>query len=422
MRKIFFLVAIFFPLLSQAAMQPYPEKLGDFSRWGAFDDVYMKVYQDTYGESDTNSERQMPYESEILDRISQHGLKKRSAEEGDNYTQEEIDILSELGVPDLHEEDVTGQEEQVSTSRNFQNLYKYERDLLQLQNQLARKNGLTSIFENDSLADSPFDIAKDLRSIDKLLFGEKYEFQQPKEPSFLTYDTEKEFSLDPEDWQDQRKISLEEKFSSFSETKYGQQTDSLTGAIAGIVFKPLDKLLSVSSLVGESSSKGMFEHTGHSGTAQGGQGSGAGNQKVATPDKSDPLVYQVQTEDIGTGLNLAIEKLLESNCIETDAREERLKEKKQESESSSEEEVEDKYLATSNRLGLFFRCQDAQKADFLSDLKLIEEKADFDTEKNHFKNILPRLLNWNKDVRSFLNSTKKIREIFQKDFITKPQK
>jgi hypothetical protein len=401
-------------------MQPYPDRLGDFSRWEALDDMYLKIYHDTYGETNPNQIQSMLYESEILDRVGDHELKKRSFDPENTYVQEEARILSELGVPRIHQQDITGLEEQISTSRNFHNLYEYEGKLLEFQNKLARKNTLKSIFENDSLADSPFDIIKDLRRIDEIIFGEKYASQKPEEPSFLIVDPQTNFSFDPEEWQDQRKSFLESKFPQFSKTSYVQQIDSLTGAIAGIVLKPINTLLSVPSLVGESSTKGMFEHAGYSGTAQGGQGAGAREQKTSPSNTSEPLVYQVQTENIADRIDIAIEYLLQSNCIETDAREQRLQDKKE--NNSSEDISFNKYLETSNRIELFFRCQDAQKENFLSDLTLIREKSDFDAEKNHFQNIFSRLLNWNKDTRSFLDAVIDIREIFQKEFITKPQK
>lgn len=416
--KYLWMVAIlFFPLgITYGAMEQYPQKLGDFSSFGGFDDVYMRIYQDANEESDVHVESQSKYESEILDRVGQHNLRKRSRASDDTYTQQEIEILSSLGVIDIHKDgaDPTSSEEQVFISQILRGFYQYEQQLLQFQNDLARANGLRSIFENDSNADSPFDIIKDLRILDQLIFGEKYDSQKTKEPQFLVYNGEGALSMETEDWQDQRMEALQEK-GGFEKKEYSNHTNSLTGTIAGIVLKPLTKLLSY-SLVGGVSTKGMFEFSAHSGTSQDTSGAGGFTHALAPPDKTQTLSEKAQEEGIASGLNIAIEQLLESNCIETDARQERKK------ENGSDGTKEDPYLQQFNRVGLFIRCQDSRKADFLSDLQTIREKADFLAEKSHFEDILPRILNWNKDLKSYLTSAKEIHQIFKRDFIPKPQK
>ncbi|MCF7812714.1 hypothetical protein K9M59_03940 [Candidatus Gracilibacteria bacterium] len=354
----------------------------------------MKIYQDAHEESDFD-DAALPYGVEILNRIGQH-------ERGREFTQEERKTLSELSVPDVHQQSGKSLEQQIGTSRNIQNLYNYESRLLREENNLARRNGLRSMFANDTLSDSPFDLIQDLREIDALFFGEKYQTQKPDNPSFLTYGSgQTDFILEQENWQDQREGSLQEEFGGdFTDKEYDNFSDSLTGIIVGIVTKPIQKMTGY-PLVGGISTKGMFEFASHSGMSQDSTGSGAFGKKGSPPDKTEPLADQVESQDIAQELRRETEQLLESHCVETAQTERR---------------------DYQGKIETFFACEEFREDDFQRDLKQIQLDAEWNAATDPFLPLSEKMQQWNQDLKSYLKSAEEIHQIFKDDFEPKPQK
>jgi len=279
-KKIFLIFFLFCGITTHvSAIETYPEKIENFARFSKFKDVYKKIYNDMNNENET----------EILRRTSEHNqdILREFFEKENQFTQDELALYCGMNVPKISHDKKMTQVFQMRGSSLIKELCQTERNLLRQQNNLARKNTFRSLFSNDSLKDSPFDIIKDLRDIDNIFFGKKYREQKTDEPSFLKYEQKEDFNANQEDWQDQRKNGIG---SELSNTVYNtSHADSIVGNLAGLFEAPempLTKLENTSLMPGIATTKFM-EPAQPKGTT-GNPGETSQTTKSAATDKTQP--------------------------------------------------------------------------------------------------------------------------------------
>jgi len=261
---------LFISTTALAETNPYPDRWKQVQTFDDLQDVYLKIYKDTNYED----------EGIVLDRLKWHeGL----------FTKNELNAYRKLEAPQIGADEDFTWFEQLRTSDTLQWYFLYEKELLRLENDIDLRNWRETMFVNDSLADSPFDLIEDLHVIEKDLFGTKFEEQQLTPPLFIKYDEEqKDFLPETEDWQDGREETIQDMLKS---RKYNERDISFTGMLSGLK-KQMDKLLSHQLIRGKAAEQFMEPGTMK---ATSGDTYGAGIAGYAPPsaDSSPPEVETV---------------------------------------------------------------------------------------------------------------------------------
>ncbi len=414
MKKYFLLFFIFFfPSLSLAATELYPEKIDDFSKFETFRDVYKKIYADSDEEN----------QSEIIRRVLEHQgdiqeyfLKSKTQ----NLTQKDIADFCQLDVPQNEDQNTNAEDihlfnesafAQVNASIQIRNLCDYEQQLLRFQNNLSRKNIFRSLFSDDSLLDSPFDIIKDLHKIDDIFYGKKFQEQRPAEPKFLVYHTADGFQLDQESWQDQSVNGIGDNLNN-KNYDADSHASSIGGNLAGFFESPglsLVRLGSV-SLMASISSTAFFQPSSFQGTS--GEPGQTSNTVSTTPiDKTKPAVKSIGEESLGQDFEGVIDAVLNPDTCPA---------------ITNPDLQKSKNTGNFEDTNTFLICENVRQKLLDDTLRQLSEKAEFDAEDKHFgtegqTGTDKSLETWNKDLNSFLIQAKDIKDTFA-SFILKPQK
>ncbi len=415
MKKIYFLLftlTLFVPV-SYAGVELYPQKINNFSPldFSGLADVYKKIYEDANEED----------EDEVLRRVTEYlGLL------GEAFTQEEIETFCNINVPfiELSDKDLTipdirpqddfpdkrkiqastrGQDPFLETATKLQELCRYERLLLRLENNLSRRNTFRHLFSDDSLSNSPIDTITILQEIDNLFFGEKFEDQRPDPPTFLEYKQTNAFIYTPEFWQDQRPEAVnEEKEGALDKKDYGDFAFSIVGNIAGID-DILSNWLTQYSLVDGVTTKQFLEFPQSSGTSQKSSGSGS-YQIKSNQDTTVPEVELVAQEIVGPEYEGIINDILNASlCNEL-------------TDSDRREGLE-----TGDRTLVCQRERKQRVQNFIEDQRNIEkivENKSFGVDGTSYLDYT--FAQWNNNLEWLRSQAQKIREIYD-DFITRPQ-
>jgi len=397
MKKLIILSTIFLTTTCLAVTKIYPnilapEEEGGLATLDGLQDIYSRIYKDVHNEDVT----------EILNRVGQHGTGF-----GEDLTEKEKSILQELGVPNLSQRKMSSLDEQVKTSVSLAAIYKYEKDLLRLENNLARKNGLKSIFRNSTGIDSPFDIINDLHSIDKVLHGEKFEEQKPDNPFFLEYEKAQEeyqeegeydYVLEIEPWQDQREENLKEFFTDFINKKYSDPNTSLSGHLFWVKAMLLSKLVNI-SLVGTIANTGIFEPATEA-VHSGGSGMGIFPSNVSSPDKTPLESEKALEEQTGNKYAPFVQKLGEAMFLERN---------------------EFGGVDTSEVLYQSEEDETLEAKEFSTKLRDFKENSELEIEDKEERMLSKIIANFNEDLRSFLEQLREMNRIFKEDLLIKQQ-
>ena len=226
---------LFVSTTALAEAKPYPDRWKQVQTFDDLQHVYWKIYKDTNYED----------EETVLERLKWY--------EGD-FTKNELNAYRKLEAPQIGADENYTWFEQLRTSDTLQWYFLYEKELLRLEKDIDLRNWRETMFVNDSLADSPFDIIEDLHVIEKDIFGTKFEEQQFDPPLFIKYDEEQEdFLPETEDWQDGREETIQSMLKS---RKYNGRDISFTGMLAGLK-KQMDKLLSTQLIRGKAAEQWM---------------------------------------------------------------------------------------------------------------------------------------------------------------------
>ncbi|MCF7830910.1 hypothetical protein K9M41_02865 [Candidatus Gracilibacteria bacterium] len=397
MKKYLLLGTIFLTTTCFAVTKMYPDVLtpkdkeDGLATLQGLQEMYSRIYMDVHEEDNT----------EILSRVGQHGTGF-----GEELTESEKNTLQELSVPNLSHEKRASLEGQVGTSLELSQLYEYEKDLLRLENNLARRNGLRSIFRNGTDKDSPFDVIQDLHLLDELFHGEKFAEQKPVDPFFLEYEqAQKEYQeeyqydyvLEKEPWQDQREENLTELFLDFTKRKYEDPTRSLTGRLFWLesVLAELAKY----PLVGGIATKSIFEPGLEAGIS-GDSAAGIHPTDVPFPDKT-PLEYeQVKEEKPGNKYAEYLQNIVKSSFLERN-------------ELGGKDVPQVLFESGVN--------DSQEEEEFATKMREFSENSELGIADEEKRTLVKILTNFNEDLRSFTKQLIEINRIFEKDFLTKPQ-
>ncbi len=163
MRHILLIFLLCFSTTAMAETKPYPDKWEQFSSFDDLQNVYWKnIYLNTNYED----------EKEVIERLKWH--QKTFESYKDEFTEHELNLYRKLEVPQISIENNDNWLDQVRKSKAFSWYYNYEKELLRLENDIDFRNWIETIFTNDTMVDSPFDVIRTLHSIELVLFGEKY--------------------------------------------------------------------------------------------------------------------------------------------------------------------------------------------------------------------------------------------------------
>jgi len=291
---------LFVSTTALAEAKPYPDRWKQVQTFDDLQHVYWKIYKDTNYED----------EETVLERLKWY--------EGD-FTKNELNAYRKLEAPQIGADEDYTWFEQLRTSDTLQWYFLYEKELLRLENDIDLRNWIETMFVNDSLADSPFDLIEDLHRIDKLLFGKKFNTQKPKKPLFIKYDTEqKKLCLKTEDWQDGRETrgflarllgnrkygkTIEKKEDGNGEEEKNKNYPSITGYLSNLR-RPFRKLLSHQLIRGKAAEQ--FMEPGTTKTTSGDTyGAGIAGYAPPSADSSPPesetvLIARPWDEQSGT--------------------------------------------------------------------------------------------------------------------------
>ena len=314
----------------------YPEKLADFSSIESFKDIYQKIYEDVHVE---NAENQ----KEIFKRMRQIDLDYQYKEE---FTNNELTVLENLDVPEVFQkEDLIPLTRQIFTSKKLKNLYEQEKELLFLEQDIARRSALMGIF-SDGKDNAPFDIIQDLNKIDEIFFGEEH---TKPEPSFINNeeikdqywdDFDPEVDTDPTCWQDEREDS--EICDNQEDEDYEPNTECITGLLASVVDETEGPLIELNShpLAAQAVTATFFQPSNHEGTAATETGSLYASSATIPPNKKEePEYLKILSEnisDIFSSKNLKI--LSEVECVRSIKQKDRISALKETEKCAQERE------------------------------------------------------------------------------------
>ncbi len=398
MTKIILILAtIFLTTTCLAVTKIYPNVLAPEEEDGlmtldGLQNIYSRIYTDTHNEDVT----------EIMNRVGQHGTGF-----GEELTEREKSILQELGVPNLSQRKMSSLDEQVKTSVTLAGIHVYEKDLLRLENNLARRNGLRSIFRNSTSIDSPFDLIIDLHGLDEVFHGEKFEEQKPDNPFFLEYEKaqkeyqeegEYDYVLEVEPWQDQREENLKKLFSDFVNKKYSDWNRSLSGHLFWVKAVLLPELVNM-SLVGTIANTGLFEPATEA-VHSGGSGMGIFPSNVAPPDKTPLESEKVKEEQSGNKYAAFVQKIGEAGFLELN-------------ELGG---MDSPQVLLQSELDEIF-----QEEEFTTKMREFKENSELEIEDKEERVLSKIIANFNEDLWSFLEQLREMNRIFKEDLLIKQQ-
>lgn len=364
----------------------YPNKLNNnesFSGFEHFQNVYNKIYKDVHNENKTKVCIRALEDPELTASITV------------DKTIADCKKLKKLSVPDFFETVFTSKKKFARFRNYAERQFDLEKSLLRFENDLARRNGLTSIFSDGDCGggtkNSPFDLVVDLNKIDKIFFGEKAEKPCPKWLTSPTDEDDGEFISKAEPWQDQSKEKPKSPFS---------KPDSIAGGLEALV-KIIKKAITF-SLVAVKSTKYIFE----SDSDTTGLPSGSGEFNVNTPNPAaasqDPPEWEtVQETTVGGELEM-LEKdaFLKLDCPELE---------------------KTKDISRKGHLRKAKTCRQEWKDGFEQSLQEFHEETQLNIEKEHNRKISPALDNWNGFLDVFEEQVSQIVKIL-KIFLLKTSK
>jgi len=237
--KKILILSLFLPslVLGKAPETIYPGKF-ETQSFENLSQLYLQVYADTHHEP----------KDEIRERVGQRNLSLDTdipLETLDAWT---MDSYCQLEVPDKSKTLGLSKDQHDQVSKRLRQLCEEERSFLRQENNLARRTGLRSIFNNGDLSDAPFDLIADVNDLDVILFGEKHEIPDPSfpksdagwkqedQPLILgAFSDERE--QEPVAWMNQRS----DKFDYDEEPKYSEEDNSIMSHMQNLL-RPLNTL------------------------------------------------------------------------------------------------------------------------------------------------------------------------------------
>jgi hypothetical protein len=210
MQTIKYLVII---LLSSAVTtvqaQLYPEPLGSFENFSNMTGLYERIYTDINPTDEAIIEAR---EAVILERVKEHTIVQER-----NLSDEDIQTLCQLRVPEIALETDFSRKTFKDLATELERLCEMESATWEEENNLQRRLVLQTLFQNQTsrqAKDSPFDVLEDLNVIDGIWLGEKSGESDPNFLIFQNRETEADFQLEPEDWQDQTELEIDPEYAS----------------------------------------------------------------------------------------------------------------------------------------------------------------------------------------------------------------
>ncbi|MDH3324518.1 MAG: hypothetical protein OEL89_02685 [Candidatus Peregrinibacteria bacterium] len=373
MKKLIIIVGMIWTGSALAEFSP-PTSMDDYK------DVYNKIYKDTFSET----------EDEILERVSEHKWTKDA-----DLSLADIKTMWRLNVSENYAEEVLefDREKQIKYSNKLQKSFNEEREILQFENSLRRKNKLLSIFSNDTNRDSPFDLLLDLYDIDEVLFGN--EANDP-DPSFKekysggTAFRTTSFDNTEENWQDERPDG-KSPISSPNSTK-GPSGDCISQHITDLIPELIE--LESMPLKQGCDAHSIFEPSFETEPSSGSKNK---NSKIISKtfkmEKSQLESEIVKKENPVKEFSSTISKILfDSTC-----------EEKVESEEGSQ-------LKTSYRIMNTVECEKKIRDEFADKLLEWRFEANFDVELEHRARIEESYEKFYSELKYFYESVKRLWE------------
>jgi hypothetical protein len=367
-----------------AEMKPYPDRWENedkekFQTLDELQDVYWKIYRDTNYED----------ELEILERMKWYE---------DVFTEEEIEIYRRLDVPKVSADKNYKFSDQIKTSDILQRYYIYEKELLRLENDINLRNWTETVFVNDSMDDSPFDIIEDLHRIEEELFGRKFKKQKFDAPLFIEYDPDQEHLLpELEDWQDGREKTMQDMLKSRG---YAIRDNSFTGVLAGLK-KYMDLLLMRPLISGKATEQFMESATNNEVS---GDTYGAGvtdydppSPDDKTPPESETVLLERPWDDQSS---TAKQELTTQSVLDRS------------SNINVGQMITNALRDTETKEGKLHRLLESQ-------LKKWQDGMEFQEKTRYHETIQQRIAFWNQDLEAALEGFISLRRILE-DFLKKP--
>lgn len=389
----------------------YPNRIRDLSPldFSGFENIYLEIYKDSHKESST----------ETINRTREYLLWTQDPLGEDNSiiwnsTIRDIQNICHGQVPNTIQTESLSLNDSIQLSTEIRQLCEQEQKLLRLENNMARRNTYRTLFSNESLVDSPFDIIHDLHKIDRIFYGEKFEDQKPSTPKFPTYIYTSGFIPQAEFWQDQTQKNIEKELGDvFSNKEYASYKDSIVGNLAGMD-PALDTLARTSLMTGVATNQ-VFESSLHKGTSGEAIGASPNITTITPPDKTSPESETILLFRVFHVFQGIIDRFLQENNIA------------------------ELYLKSGNTnaqkdQSFIHSGEQRRRNQFFLELQKVEEDSEFLANSQHFgisgtSRNNAAFIQWNKDLTAFLGTSTKpysgargIHAIFKNLLMPKPQK
>jgi hypothetical protein len=368
----------------------YPSSISNLKSFGDFENIYQEIYDDVNVEDDEL----------VLNRVAEHNFQKNF---GHNFTQEEVVSLCDLNVPGVYaaKKEIVSQNYQIDTSLKIRNLCNTEREFLRFENNLERRTGMMSIFADETLSNSSFDIIEDWNQIDKLLHGEFYKPTKPTFPKLVLKKSTDNYDSEKECWQDERKESEIPGCDNFQIEEYSLTDSSLSGIFNNLIELALTELTS-RSLVAQKTTHYLFEVSncfsdGDCSPSDPGDFN-ATDSSVNFPTSDDPEVHKPDNGDMTSPFEADEKKILvTARCF-----------------ALSDEKDTSVGMANS------VNCAETRATEFDNTLQNYRTKTDSEVFTNHESRIYPELSRVTQIFDLFVIETNKFVKIMN-DLRPKPQ-
>jgi len=379
-QRILLIMALLISTTTFAEMKPYPDRWENedkekFQTIDELQDVYWKIYRDTNYED----------ELEILERMKFHEQE---------FTEDELKVYRKLDVPKVSGDKNYKFSDQIKTSDILQRYYKYEKELLRLENDINLRNWTETVFVNDTIEDSPFDILIDLHELEKDLFGEKFIEQKFDEPLYIEFDEDQELLIpETEDWQDGREKTMQDMLES---PKYVNRDNSLSGILAGL--QRSLKQLNSSSLVSGKATEQFMESATNNEISGDTYGAGVTDYEPPSPADTPPESETVLLERPWDEQSSVAKQELTTQTVLNRSR-----------NINVGQMIASALYTTEIKEGKLRRVLQSQ-------LKKWQDGMEFQEKKRYHETIQPRIAFWNQDLEALLEGFISMRVILE-DFL-----
>jgi len=392
MKKVFFLAFILLMTLltpEGLAEKYYPHAISNFQSYGEFENAYQKIYDDVRKEDDEL----------VLARVAEHDFQKNF---GHDFSPKEIVTLCALNVPGVYaaKKETVSQNYQIDTSIKIKKLCEEEREFLRFENDLERRTGTMSIFADEILSNSPFDLIDDWNQIDEILHGQFYKTAKPTFPNLAVKTLEDDFDSEKECWKDERKDSEISGCENSTVEEYDLTDGSLSGIFNNLEELPITKLLA-HPLAAQKTTHYFFEIpcSSDGNCLPDDTGSlNATSPQISFPTADVPEVHKPEMGDMASPFGADKTKFLTmARCF-----------------ALTDDKVTSAGMETSQT------CAGMRDIDFAKTVWDYERNTDFEVFTDHEFRVFPELSRMTQVFDLFLSETKKFSEIME-ELRPKPQ-